>query len=642
MQSRLALALILSFLVLVFLRPDSKPPTETDEPGSTPVEATGGAGTTPTPDDPPTEVTQAEAWTETLRIGPYQASFDNLGAVLTSLKLDSYFTELGLDDAAKADPTYWVPLVNKVESDTGPLSSLALKLSHSSSTWFGVDPSTARWEATVLKDDAGAEEGVRFTLAGNAGVTLEKTIRLGEGEYDLIVDLAVRNVSAEGLVGRSGTMTITPAVGVPESANDSFYVEPKAAVCQEDGGSYDLTREERHFSEQDGDTFAVDDIVWAGVDNKYFAVLLRAGEGLSATAMKEARWRTVWDREWAAENQEDKEDSYRHIVTDVDLLAQVPGVGNESRYSFKLYAGPKDRGVLLDQKGDGEALGELVIDDLGFFDGIAKLLLLILGFFQGLVGNWGFAIILLTLFVRLILFPFNRRSQTAMSRHATKMKRIQPKLNALKEKYEKDPRKQREEQARIMQEEGAFPPLGGCLPIFLQIPVFFGLFSALRVSFDLRQAPFIGYIKDLSEPDRFMQINLNLGLFEVTYLNILPPLMVVLWILQQRVMPKPTDPQALRMQKMMMWMPILFGFFLYNYAAGLSLYMITTSVFGILEQTVIKKIWPLDDTEQPKKKGGFMDRLAKLQEEAQRLEKMKREAKGQQQGQKQKRKKKGK
>ena len=115
----------------------------------------------------------------------------------------------------------------------------------------------------------------------------------------------------------------------------------------------------------------------------------------------------------------------------------------------------------------------------------------------------------------------------------------------------------------------------------------------------------------------------------VEYLNILPPLMVFLWILQQKVMPKPTDEQAIKMQKMMMWMPIVFGFFLYNYSSGLSLYMITTSLFGVLEQTVIKKIWPIDDTELPKKKSGFMARLAEMQKaQAHQLEETQRRKDG--------------
>jgi len=232
-------------------------------------------------------------------------------------------------------------------------------------------------------------------------------------------------------------------------------------------------------------------------------------------------------------------------------------------------------------------------------------MLAVLRFFHGLCGNWGVAIILLTLLVRLVLFPINRRSQTAMARYQSKMKRVQPKLEEVKKRFASDPKKLREAQARIMQEEGAFPPLGGCLPMFLQLPVFFGLFSALRTSFDLRQAPFGLWIHDLSRPDQLLRLDLRLPLLpDIEYLNVLPILMVVLWVLQQLGMPKPADEQAARMQKMMMFMPVIFGVFLYNYAAGLSLYMMTTSGLSIIEQKVIKKLWPIDDTEVVKKKSG--------------------------------------
>ena len=103
--------------------------------------------------------------------------------------------------------------------------------------------------------------------------------------------------------------------------------------------------------------------------------------------------------------------------------------------------------------------------------------------------------------------------------------------------------------------------------------------------------------------------------------------MVVLWVLQQKVMPKPTDPQAQQMQKMMMWMPVVFGVFLYNYAAGLSLYMVTSSLFGIFEYTIVRKIWPLDETEAPKKtKGKLAKRWTTMMEEAQRMQEQKQKA----------------
>ena len=218
-----------------------------------------------------------------------------------------------------------------------------------------------------------------------------------------------------------------------------------------------------------------------------------------------------------------------------------------------------------------------------------------------------------------MLFPINRRSQTAMARYQKKMKRVQPKLDELKTKYANNTQKQREEQARIMQEEGAFPPLGGCLPMFLQIPVFIGLFQSLRVEYHLRQEPFLLWVRDLSLPDQLLRLDLNTHLpfiGTIEYLNVLPLLMVFLWVWQQRSMPTPTDAQQAKMQRMMMWMPILFGFMLYSYPSGLSLYMITSSAVGIFEIKVIKKFWPIDDTELAPKKGWMM-RLAEKQAEQQ-------------------------
>jgi YidC/Oxa1 family membrane protein insertase len=649
-QARLALALLLSFLVLVFMR-GGEPPATSDGADEALAPADGGSsdeGSDATsagdvPDASAEVLAQAEPWRETFMFGPYEATFDNAGAVLCELRLDGFYTELFLDEEAKADPTYWVALCEEIDTGKVKLSSLALSAQPSSMGWSRLDPATARWEVEVKRSEGGEVNAVTFTLDGGEGVVFEKSIRLADTGYDLEVDVAIRNEGAAALADIQGAWRLTPAMGVPRAANDNFYVEPKADVCwRKSKGKYGIKREERNYSKRDDGAFPPSaNIVWAGVDNKYFVMALRPADPEASATLVGASWRTVWDAEWAhewlAENPNSgTPEGYRVIATDLDLIMRMPALGAEVRYPFRLYAGPKDKGVLAKHP-DGEALIQLVSKDLGFFSGIAALLTSILGFLHGIVGNWGVAIILLTLLVRTVLFPFNRRSQTAMARHATKMKRIQPRLNELKEKYAKDPRKQREEQARIMQEEGAFPPLGGCLPIFLQIPVFFGLFSALRTSFDLRQAPFLGWIHDLSEPDRFMYLGLNVPLLDLEYLNILPPLMVVLWILQQKVMPKPTDEQALRMQKMMMWMPILFGFFLYNYAAGLSLYMITTSIFGILEQTVIKKIWPIDDREMPKKKGGFMNRLAKMQEQAKSLEEMKRRAKTQQHQQRQRR-----
>jgi YidC/Oxa1 family membrane protein insertase len=185
---------------------------------------------------------------------------------------------------------------------------------------------------------------------------------------------------------------------------------------------------------------------------------------------------------------------------------------------------------------------------------------------------------------------------------------VKPKLEALKEKHKGDSRKFAEAQMRLFKEEKVpLVPIGGCLPIFLQIPVFFGLFAALRASIDLRQASWL-WVADLSQPDHFIRFDnpvYNPMSFcsgccgtpapDITGLHILPILMTVAWVLNSYLMPRPetTNPQMEQQRKMMMFMPLLFGLMMYSYAAGLSLYWLTSSVVGIIETRIIKKVWPL-------------------------------------------------
>ena len=125
--------------------------------------------------------------------------------------------------------------------------------------------------------------------------------------------------------------------------------------------------------------------------------------------------------------------------------------------------------------------------------------------FESLTGNWGFAIMLLTFFVRLVLFPVNRRSQISMVRHSEAMGRIKPRLDVLKEKYKDDTKRFLAEQTALLKAEKVpLVPLGGCLPLLLQIPIFYGLFAALRASIELRQAPFL-WAPDLSQPDHLVR-----------------------------------------------------------------------------------------------------------------------------------------
>jgi YidC/Oxa1 family membrane protein insertase len=234
---------------------------------------------------------------------------------------------------------------------------------------------------------------------------------------------------------------------------------------------------------------------FGGVHNKYFAFLLHPDpENEPAVgAVQGARYLRVYDADFAREFPDEAASAWLQIDCELDLMIQVPPTGGETLQRYRIYAGPKSEHDLV---AAWPAHQVLIDEDLGFFSGVAKLILGLLRFYQGIIGNWGWSIILMTFTVRLLLFPFNRRMQTSMARYQTKMKRVQPLINAVTEKYKDDPTKLRQEQGRIMQQEQAFPPLGGCLPMLLQIPVFWGLFQALRVDFELRQAPCRDYRRD--------------------------------------------------------------------------------------------------------------------------------------------------
>jgi YidC/Oxa1 family membrane protein insertase len=646
LEKRLQLALILSFLILFGWSLVFKPPAQprpADPAGAPPSSAsTGGAPATADARDGAVTAVEGEpakpvfgpiVREETEREvtllfgGPDQrggclATFSNRGAVLKELRLAQWYDTAGLDEVRRKDPAHWTVLLQPA----GGNGSLALR-SLSSSAELSREPlEQALWTMKVLGSED-APTGVEFELAPGTGMRFVKRIVPVPGTYHLAVELEFHNEALPPGGARTVQFELTPAEAVPLESADSFYVEPQAlAAGREDPEDpLELVSQKPHLSGPPGlkKSFPVpaEPLAFAGVHNKYFAALLSAGGDLrNAYSLKGAIWRPVLDEAFMREHPHKASSSLRMLATDVLIGFDLPAQGERQKLEYQLYAGPKDRGTLVEHNPDYVA----VIDEdlksvVPFVASIARLLVWFLGGLERLTHNWGVAIILLTLCVRAILFPINRRSQTALARYQTKIKRLQPKIDEIKARFAKDPQKLRQEHAALMQREGAFPPLGGCLPLFLQLPVFFGLFQALRTSIDLRQAPFFGWVTDLAKPDRLMRLDIDLPLIgTIEYLNVLPPLMVVLWILQQRTMPKPTDEQQARMQRMMMFMPIVMGFFLYNYAAGLSLYMITQSLLGVIEMTVIKKRWPVDDRELPPKKEGFLQRLAEKQMEQKR------------------------
>lgn len=240
-----------------------------------------------------------------------------------------------------------------------------------------------------------------------------------------------------------------------------------------------------------------------------------------------------------------------------------PTYGNkEVRFAAKVYFGPKNMEFL---KGTDPVLVDAI--DFGWTSFLAIPLLHALKWLFTYVQNYGVAIILLTFFIKMLLFPLTYKSMKSMA----KMAKLQPQLNALREKYKDDKEKLNMEMMSFMKTHG-YNPVGGCLPILLQMPIFFALYRVLFNSMELYQAPFLGWIQDLSSPDPWF---------------VTPVLLTGLMYLQQKISPNTSaDPTQ---QKMLQFMPIMFGVFMLLLPAGLNIYMVVNSAVSIAQQYYLNR-----------------------------------------------------
>ncbi|KYG66710.1 membrane protein insertase [Bdellovibrio bacteriovorus] len=233
----------------------------------------------------------------------------------------------------------------------------------------------------------------------------------------------------------------------------------------------------------------------------------------------------------------------------------------EMKFNEIFYAGPKSIDAL---NAVDPAMADII--DFGFFSFIAKPLLYVMKASHAVVGNWGFAIIILTLLVRLCVLPFNIMSFKSMKA----MQKVQPIIANLREKYKDDPMRLNTEMMAVMKQNGA-NPIGGCLPMLLQIPVFFALYRVIGSSIELYSSPFVLWIHDLSAHDPFY---------------VLPVLMAVFMFVQQKITPTTMDPTQ---AKIMLFLPVVFSLFMLQLPAGLTLYMVVSTLFGIIQQYIMMR-----------------------------------------------------
>jgi YidC/Oxa1 family membrane protein insertase len=278
---------------------------------------------------------------------------------------------------------------------------------------------------------------------------------------------------------------------------------------------------------------------WVGVDNRYFlAAVVMPEEGFaSVTAAPQPPQVTI-------------------TAASVEL---APGAARTWELPF--YLGAKGNNILTRY---GVGLERSI--DFGFFAQLGRLVLRALGQIHKVTGNWGWSIIALTVLLQFLLFPLTYKSLKA----AASMKKLQPEIAKLQQKYGKDPSRLNTETMELYKKSGA-NPLGGCLPMLMQMPIFIALFNALRNSWELHGAQWIFWITDLSAKDPYY---------------VLPIVMGALGLLQQRLAPAPAADPA--QAKIMMWMPVIFTFMFLKLPAGLVLYWLTNSAFSTLQQLALK------------------------------------------------------
>jgi YidC/Oxa1 family membrane protein insertase len=250
----------------------------------------------------------------------------------------------------------------------------------------------------------------------------------------------------------------------------------------------------------------------------------------------------------------------------------IPAKGR-LQYNYQVYFGPKKISTLQEAGHDLD-----LVVNFGWFDKLAKPALFLLNFFYGYVGNYGIAIILVTILIKLLFWPIAQKGLKSMKN----MQKIQPKMAKLKEKYKNDKERLNQEMMGLYKTYKV-NPLGGCLPMVLQIPVFFALYKVLLQAIELRHAPFMLWISDLSAPDRLM-----IGV-DIPYLGGLPVLTLLMggsMFLQQKMTPSPADATQ---AKIMMFLPVIFTFMFLNFASGLVLYWLVNNLLSIGQQYLINR-----------------------------------------------------
>ena len=423
------------------------------------------------------------------------------------------------------------------------------------------------------------------TLAPDAPVTLRwdngkglvfsRTISVDENYMFTIKEAVQNNTAAEVRLAPYG---IVARHGQP-STLENFFVLHEGVVGRTDGelaetkykDLIDLPVVDREAAQAVVVEATTDG--WIGFTDKYWMTTLIPEQGKPFTSvMKYVPGADIYQTE-----------------TRLPALSVAPGATGET--TSRLFAGAKEWATIRTYQNEGGIGGYIDSIDWGWFYFLTKPIFAVLHWLNGLIGNMGLAIIGLTFVLKLLVLPLSYKSYVSMAR----MKELQPEMEALKERAGADKQLMQREMMKLYKDKKV-NPAAGCLPILIQIPIFFSLYKVIFVTLELRHAPFFGWLTDLSAPDTSSLYNL-FGLFPwavpvpgsimaLIFIGVLPILLGISMWLQQKLNPAPADPTQ---QMIFAWMPWIFMFMLGSFASGLVVYWITNNVITFTQQYMIMR-----------------------------------------------------
>jgi YidC/Oxa1 family membrane protein insertase len=579
-QKNLILAIVFSVAILlgyqwIFPQPEQKkPPQTTEQPAQNPG-ASQPSATTPSPSTAPSPQGAPSATgtgAPTAATTPIPAAKDRHAALAASPRLTigsprldgsialkgGRFDDLSLKDyRLTVDPASpEIVLLSPASAEHPYFAEFGwvadgadTKVPNADTEWTADRKSLAPGEAATLSWDNG--EGLVFT----------RTVAV-DTNYMFTVTQKVRNTGnrpvslhAYALISRTGK---PPAEGT--------YLLHEGGVGVLNGGlvdpGYDDIKDFQPQTTKGG---------WLGITDKYWLIALVPDPAQEVAARFSHALR-------------DRNDVYQ-----VDWLgaAQPLAPGAEISSTSRLFGGAKEVHLLDAYEVSGIERFSYAVD-WGWFWFLTKPIFYGLDFFKGILGNFGLAILLLTVLIKIAFFPLANKSYRAMSR----MKALQPKMMELRERFKEDRARLNQEMMALYKAENA-NPMSGCLPLIVQVPVFFALYKVLYVNIEMRHAPFYGWIHDLSAPDPTSVLTL-FGLIpiviphslEFLQIGVWPIIMGITMFLQQKLNPAPPDPVQ---QKMFMLLPVVFTFMLARFPAGLVIYWAWNNVLSVGQQWLIMR-----------------------------------------------------